>query len=93
MSMDTNKKIADSIVTGNTSEEERINEESQKELLLGIKPKSEPIFLGVCSVDNADVFANQPHVEVTTVFSFGDGTARTITDYIHMNCYKFGGSH
>ena len=57
-------------------------------------PKEVPVseFLGVCPACDADVFADKPHVEVTTVFVFEDKTARTNSDYLHMNCYKFGGN-
>lgn len=70
----------------NTIKEQDENEKSYKELYGIIEEKT---FLGICIHCDADVFAHQPHVEVTTVYVFEDKTARTDTNYSHMMCHKF----
>ena len=61
------------------------NENIYEELYLGQQK-----VLGYCKKCDKVIYKKDPHVEVSTVIYFGNGTAKTDTVYLHLeSCYEF----
>ena len=65
--------------------EQEDNEKNYEELYLGQNK-----VLGNCKKCKLAIYKKDPHVEISTVIWFGDGTAKQSIEYYHLEtCYEF----